>query len=308
MPNHDDILRLEGISKAYPGVKALDNVGFSLKKGEVHALVGENGAGKSTLIKCISGAIRPDSGKIFLDNKEFLSIGPKDTIEHGIVTVYQELNLIPSLSVAENVFVGERRGGKVLYNRQKVEQDCKKILEDFHIDIDATAIVNELSVAQRQLVEIVRAISRNVRILILDEPTSSLTVHETQFLFDTIRRLKQNGVTIIYISHIFEETFALADRITVMRDGRYIHTLETSKTSKAELIKLMVGRDISDSFPMRNTALGDVVLKVENVTAPGVEDISFDLRRGEILGFAGLVGAGRTELMNAIYGLSLIHI
>lgn len=219
MPNHDDILRLEGISKAYPGVKALDNVGFSLKKGEVHALVGENGAGKSTLIKCISGAIRPDSGKIFLDNKEFLSIGPKDTIEHGIVTVYQELNLIPSLSVAENVFVGERRGGKVLYNRQKVEQDCKKILEDFHIDIDATAIVNELSVAQRQLVEIVRAISRNVRILILDEPTSSLTVHETQFLFDTIRRLKQNGVTIIYISHIFEETFALADRITVMRDG-----------------------------------------------------------------------------------------
>ena len=210
MPNHDDILRLEGISKAYPGVKALDNVGFSLKKGEVHALVGENGAGKSTLIKCISGAIRPDSGKIFLDNKEFLSIGPKDTIEHGIVTVYQELNLIPSLSVAENVFVGERRGGKVLYNRQKVEQDCKKILEDFHIDIDATAIVNELSVAQRQLVEIVRAISRNVRILILDEPTSSLTVHETQFLFDTIRRLKQNGVTIIYISHIFEETFRYA--------------------------------------------------------------------------------------------------
>ena len=200
MPNHDDILRLEGISKAYPGVKALDNVGFSLKKGEVHALVGENGAGKSTLIKCISGAIRPDSGKIFLDNKEFLSIGPKDTIEHGIVTVYQELNLIPSLSVAENVFVGERRGGKGLNYRHKGDMgDCKKILEDFHIDIDATAIVNELSVAQRQLVEIVRAISRNVRILILDEPTSSLTVHETQFLFDTIRRLKQNGVTIIYI-------------------------------------------------------------------------------------------------------------
>lgn len=241
MPNHDDILRLEGISKAYPGVKALDNVGFSLKKGEVHALVGENGAGKSTLIKCISGAIRPDSGKIFLDNKEFLSIGPKDTIEHGIVTVYQELNLIPSLSVAENVFVGERRGGKLLYNRQKVERECKKILEDFHIDIDATAIVSELSVAQRQLVEIVRAISRNVRILILDEPTSSLTVHETQFLFDTIRRLKQNGVTIIYISHIFEETFALADRITVMRDGRYIDTLETAKTNKAELIKLWGG-------------------------------------------------------------------
>ncbi|MFR6183797.1 MAG: sugar ABC transporter ATP-binding protein [Acutalibacteraceae bacterium] len=304
MPNHDDILRLEGISKAYPGVKALDNVGFSLKKGEVHALVGENGAGKSTLIKCISGAIRPDSGKIFLDNKEFLSIGPKDTIEHGIVTVYQELNLIPSLSVAENVFVGERRGGKLLYNRQKVERECKKILEDFHIDIDATAIVSELSVAQRQLVEIVRAISRNVRILILDEPTSSLTVHETQFLFDTIRRLKQNGVTIIYISHIFEETFALADRITVMRDGRYIDTLETAKTNKAELIKLMVGRDISDSFPVRNVSLGDVVLKVENMTAPGVENISFDLRRGEILGFAGLVGAGRTELMNAIYGAS----
>ena len=221
--------------KATSYVQAVDDVSFRVRRGEVHALVGENGAGKSTLIKCISGAIRPDSGKIFLDNKEFLSIGPKDTIEHGIVTVYQELNLIPSLSVAENVFVGERRGGKVLYNRQKVEQDCKKILEDFHIDIDATAIVNELSVAQRQLVEIVRAISRNVRILILDEPTSSLTVHETQFLFDTIRRLKQNGVTIIYISHIFEETFALADRITVMRDGRYIHTLETSKTSKAAL-------------------------------------------------------------------------
>ncbi len=147
-----------------------------------------------------------------------------------------------------------------------------------------------------------RAISRNVRILILDEPTSSLTVHETQFLFDTIRRLKQNGVTIIYISHIFEETFALADRITVMRDGRYIDTLETAKTNKAELIKLMVGRDISDSFPVRNVSLGDVVLKVENMTAPGVENISFDLRRGEILGFAGLVGAGRTELMNAIYG------
>ena len=149
-----------------------------------------------------------------------------------------------------------------------------------------------------------RAISRNVRILILDEPTSSLTVHETQFLFDTIRRLKQNGVTIIYISHIFEETFALADRITVMRDGRYIDTLETAKTNKAELIKLMVGRDISDSFPVRNVSLGDVVLKVENMTAPGVENISFDLRRGEILGFAGLVGAGRTELMNAIYGAS----
>ncbi len=301
MLQEDEILRLEGISKAYPGVLALDHVDFSLQKGEVHALVGENGAGKSTLIKCISGAIRPDAGKIYLEGQEFVSIGPKDTIAHGIVTVYQELNLIPSLSVAENVFVG-KRSGRGLFQRKKQEQACREILKELHIDIDAAATVSELSVAHRQLVEIVRAISGNARILILDEPTSSLTVHETQFLFDTIRALKQRGVTIIYISHIFEETFALADRITVMRDGKHIKTLRTAQTNKAQLIKLMVGREIGDSYPPRHNPVGEPVLEVEHLSAPGVSDVSFTLHKGEILGFAGLVGAGRTELMHAIYG------
>ncbi len=302
--DNETILRLDGITKAYPGVKALDNISFSVKRGEVHALAGENGAGKSTLIKCISGAVRPDSGHIYLNTEEFSSMSPRDTIAHGIVTVYQELNLIPALSVAENVFVGEKRKKGALYSKKKSEAECQKLLDSFGINIDAGAIVRELSAAKRQLVEIVRAISRNVKILILDEPTSSLTVHETQFLFETIRKLKAEGVTIIYISHIFEETFTLADRIGVMRDGKYIATLNTKETTRQELIKLMVGREISDSFPVRQAALGETVLEVKDLTAPGVDHISFTLRRGEILGFAGLVGAGRTELMNAVYGAS----
>lgn len=298
----DYILELREISKAYPGVQALDKVSLALKKGEVHALAGENGAGKSTLIKCISGAIKPDSGTLYVNGEEFLSLSPQNTIEHGIVTVYQELNLIPALSVAENVFVGTKPEGQRLYSRRKAEAECKKILDGYGIAIKPSATVKELSAAQRQLVEIVRAVSRNVKLLILDEPTSSLTVHETEFLFETIEKLRRQGVTIVYISHVLEETFRIADRVSVMRDGKMIDTVDIADLTREKLVSMMVGHEMSENFPKRKAHGEDVVLRVDNLTGNGVRNISFELHKGEILGFAGLVGAGRSELMHAIYG------
>lgn len=298
----NDLLTIKGLSKAYPGVQALDNVDISFKAGEVHAIVGENGAGKSTLIKCISGAITPDSGDFILDGKSFSSLSPNDTIMHGIVTVYQELNLIPALSVAENVFVGMRAENKRLFDRRAIERKCQEIMDGYNIDIKADAFVKDLSAAQRQLVEIVRAISRDVRILILDEPTSSLTIHEADFLFKTIQRLKSEGITIIYISHVLEEIFALADSVTVMRDGKKITTIPVGQTDRNGLINLMVGHEMTESFPQRSGHSDEIVLEAKNISGKGVNNISFSLYRGEILGFAGLVGAGRSELMHMIYG------
>jgi ribose transport system ATP-binding protein len=210
--------------------------------------------------------------------------------------------LVSSLSVAENIFIGVRRKGDRLYHRKKNGQEAAKILESFDIYIDPNTVISKLSAAQKQLIEIVRAISRDVKVLILDEPTSSLTVHETQFLFKTVRRLREHGVTIIYISHIFEETFALSDRVTVMRDGRYIATKNTSEIDRAELVSMMVGHEMKETFSERAAKPGKTVLNVEHVSGEGVDDVSFELREQEILGFAGLVGAGRSELMNAIYG------
>lgn len=298
----NDLLIIKGLSKAYPGVQALDSVDISFKTGEVHAIVGENGAGKSTLIKCISGAITPDSGEFILDGANFSLLSPNDTIQHGIVTVYQELNLIPALSVAENVFVGMKVDNKRLFDRRTIEEKCQKIMDGYSIDIKADALVKDLSAAQRQLVEIVRAISRDVRILILDEPTSSLTIHEADFLFKTIKRLKAEGITIIYISHVLEEIFALADSVTVMRDGKKITTIPIGQTDRNGLINMMVGHEMTETFPQRTGHSDEIVLEAKNISGKGVNDISFSLHRGEILGFAGLVGAGRSELMHMIYG------
>ncbi len=297
-------LELVNIKKTYPGVVALDDVSIAFEKGEVHAIVGENGAGKSTLIKTISGAEKPDSGKIVLDGQEHASMTPKLAIDQGIAVVYQEFMQFDALTVADNIFLGAMEKGQGIQVKDKdLRQKTVELLSDFNCDIHPDTLIRELSVANRQIVEIAKAVIKKARIIIMDEPTAAITVEEQKLLFDNIKRLKAEGVTIIYISHRLEELFEICDRVTVMRDGHYVATQNIADTTKNDLIRLMVGRELSDTYPPKEQPASDeIMMKVESLSGNGVQDINFDLYKGEILGFAGLVGAGRTELMHLLFG------
>lgn len=297
-----NILELKHISKQYTGVKALDDVSISFRRGEVHALMGENGAGKSTLIKTLSGAIQPNDGEIVFEGTTYTHMEPHQAMELGIHVIYQEFNMMPELSVAENIFMGQQLGGGVLFNKSITEERAQKILDGMHVKINARETVKNLSVANMQLVEIAKALTRDVKVLVMDEPTAPLTDAEVETLFEIVQMLKSKGVTIIYISHRIAEVFQISDRVSVLRDGRFIKTVMTNEVDRDELIRLMVGREVSDTYPKRDFAPGEVVLELRDVCGNGVENVSFAVRSGEIFGLSGLVGAGRTETMRMIFG------
>lgn len=297
-----NILELKHISKQYTGVKALDDVSISFRRGEVHALMGENGAGKSTLIKTLSGAIQPNDGEIVFEGTTYTHMEPHQAMELGIHVIYQEFNMMPELSVAENIFMGQQLGGGVLFNKSITEERAQKILDGMHVKINARETVKNLSAANMQLVEIAKALTRDVKVLVMDEPTAPLTDAEVETLFEIVQMLKSKGVTIIYISHRIAEVFQISDRVSVLRDGRFIKTVMTNEVDRDELIRLMVGREVSDTYPKRDFAPGEVVLELRDVCGNGVENVSFAVRSGEIFGLSGLVGAGRTETMRMIFG------
>lgn len=300
-----DLLRMEGISKSFSGVSVLDNVQFSLCPGEVHALMGENGAGKSTLMKILSGIYPKDAGVIRIQGTEQEISSPKVAQGLGIAIIHQELNMIPYLSVMENMFLGRefKFGRTGIVNWSKMRSEARTLLKELGMELSPDTLVGELSVGQQQMVEIAKALSMQANILVLDEPTAALTKREIEKLFEVIKSLKSQGVGMIYISHRMEEIFQISDRITVLRDGRYIGTRETRKTTLDELVQMMVGREIKERFPKVKTTVGEERLRVEGLSQPGkLQDISFSVRAGEILGIAGLMGAGRTELAKALFG------
>lgn len=304
------ILEVDKVTKIYPGVKALDEVSLEFEKGEIHALVGENGAGKSTIIKTIAGAVKPDSGSVLFEGKDLTKMKTSEIRGCGIEVVYQEFNLALQLPVYENIFIGNLAkkgpGGKLADKKYMIEV-TRRLFEKLGIDIDPEARVDSLSVAYMQFVEIAKAVSRNVRILIMDEPTATLTNAEVEILFKTIRKLKEEGVTILYVSHRMEEIFELTDRCSVLRDGKYIATVNTKDTDRKELIRYMVGREVNETFPPRKAEIGEEVLRVEHLTGNTVSDVSFTLHKGEILGFGGLVGAGRTETVEMLFGAARVE-
>ncbi len=305
MDEKKPILSLKDIRKIYPGVIALDNVSIDFYPGEVHALIGENGAGKSTFIKAITGAHAPDGGTITIDGEAYTAMTPSLARKHGIECIYQEFNLIDVLSAAENICYGERLGK--LVNQKKMRKIAQDIFDDFGVDIDPDIPVRELTPGHMQIVEIAKAVSKNARILILDEPTAPLSMAEVEILFRIVRQLKEQSVAIIFISHRLDEVFELTDRVSILRDGEYITTLNTKETNRAELIKYMVGREMTATFPSRNAKIGDVALELRNLTGNGVKNISFQAHRGEILGISGLVGAGRTEIMKVVFGAEKVQ-
>jgi ribose transport system ATP-binding protein len=300
------LLSLSGVSKEFPGVKALNNVHFDLGEGEVHAIVGENGAGKSTLMKILSGIYKKDSGEIIYKGKSVNIPNPFEAQKLGISIIHQELNLMPHLTVAENIFIGreDRFPGGIFLNNSKLVSATIELLKELDLNLNPNDIVGELSIAKQQMVEIAKAVSYRGSVIIMDEPTSSLTPAETDALFKIIRSLKAAGKGVVYISHRLEELEKITDRITVLRDGEYVKTLKTSETDIPEVISLMVGRKVEQDQRPQNRSIGkEIVLKVEGLSDLRLlKDISFDLRKGEILGFAGLMGAGRTELARAIMG------
>ena len=301
----EPILELRAISKSFSGVEVLHGVSFTLRPGEVHALLGENGAGKSTLVKVITGVHRPDAGQILLNGTPVQFGDARASRQAGIAAIYQELSLFPDLDVAENIFVGRQPttlGGRIDW--RKLYADARVLLDSLGVQLDLKRKARSLSIAQQQMIEIARAFSINARILIMDEPTSSLTLNEVADLFRLVRRLRDEGTAIVFISHRLEELFELADRVTVLRDGSYVDTRSMQGVTRDDLIRMMVGRTITDLFPKQAVEAGEVVLKVDHLGRSGsFKDVSFELRRGEILGRAGLVGAGRTNVARAIFGV-----
>ncbi|MCD7909263.1 MAG: sugar ABC transporter ATP-binding protein, partial [Clostridium sp.] len=290
MENSNVILRLENITKTYPGVLALNNVSLDLIAGEIHALVGENGAGKSTLIKTCTGAVVPDKGSISVNGESFSSMTPKLSEQCGIGVIYQEFNLVSELSAAENIFLGSEIRNGPFVDKKAMAEKAEQVFKDLHININPNTLVKNLTVGYQQMVEIAKAIARDSRILIMDEPSAVLTHAEVASLYEMVEKLKARGVTIVYISHRMDEIFRLSDRITVMRDGNKIETMATSDTGINQLIKLMVGRELKETFPPRVSAVCDeTILEVENLCGNGLKDISFKLKKGEILGFGGLI-------------------
>jgi len=298
--NKKPVLSLSNIKKVFPGVIALDNVSIDFYPGEVHALIGENGAGKSTFIKTITGAHAPDGGTITVDGQCYTAMTPLLARQHGIECIYQEFNLIDALSAAENICYGQKLGK--LVNQKKMNEIAQKLFDDFGVDINPETPVRDLTPGHMQIVEIAKAVSKDAKILILDEPTAPLSIAEVEILFKIVRRLRDKGVAIIFISHRLDEVFELTDRVSILRDGVYITTLNTKETNRAELIKNMVGREMTATFPPRNAQIGDVCLELKNLTGNGVKNISLKARSGEVLGISGLVGAGRTEIMKVVYG------
>jgi ribose transport system ATP-binding protein len=298
------ILSVRKIVKRYPGVTALDQISLDFQAGEVHAICGENGAGKSTFIKVITGAIKADEGIIEIEGIPRKGYSPHEAMfRFGISAIYQEFNLVPFLSIAENIFLGNEPQRKGFLDIRRMNREATLLLESLGIDLDPRRMVGTLTVAYQQLVEIAKAVSHNTKILIMDEPSAPLTTNEVDKMLALVRNLKARGVTIIYISHRLNEIFELSDRVSVFRDGRYIKTLDTLMTDKKELISLMVGRELADTYPRNTVPRKGVFLEVRNLSTPSLlRDISFTLHEGEILGFGGLVGAGRTELARAIFG------
>ena len=298
------VLQLQHIRKEYPGVVALKDVTLELKKGEILALIGENGAGKSTLIKCCSGAVIPTSGKIVVNGKEFTSMTPQLAAENGIAIIYQEFNNVKELSAAENLFLGRPIRKGIVVDKAAMEKEAVKAFERLHIKIDPKTLMKNLTVGYQQMVEIAKAIQQNAQILIMDEPSAPLTSAEVESMFEVVEQLRDEGISIIYISHRLEELYRLSDRILVMRDGEYVKTLITKESHTQELIQLMVGRELTETYPPRGDCVkeDDVVLELKDVTGNGDKNISLKVRRGEILGLGGLVGAGRTELAQLIFG------
>ncbi len=298
------LLEVKGISKSFPGVKALDNINMNIKKGEVHALVGENGAGKSTFVKILAGALKEDIGEIYIDGKKVEINNPAKATEQGISIIYQEFNLFLGLSVAENMYIGReplKENGLIDWN--KVYNDAANILKRLGVKLDLHTKVKELKIAQQQMVEIAKAISVNAKFVIMDEPSATLTDHELEKLFNIIRELKSRGISVVYISHRLEEIFKIADRVTVFRDGKHIITDNIEKLTKNEIIKMMVGRKLDQHFPKKVFDLGEIMFTVKDLQVEkSVPPISFSVRRKEILGITGLIGAGRTELMRAVFG------
>ncbi|MDO5712875.1 MAG: ATP-binding cassette domain-containing protein [Tissierellia bacterium] len=308
--NSNFILEMKGISKSFPGVKALDQVDLAIRPGTVHALMGENGAGKSTLMKCLFGIYREDEGEIYLEGKRVHFENPKDALENGVSMVHQELNQVMKRSVAENIMLGRFPKKYGLVDHKEMYRYVEEVFKDLNIKVNPRAKINTLSVSQRQMVEIAKAVSYDAKILILDEPTSSLTEQEVDQLFEIIRLLKSRGLGIVYISHKMEEIMEISDDITVFRDGKWIATNPASEMTTAKTINLMVGRELTNRFPEKNHQVGEPFLEIKNLTGkfqPNIKDISFTLHEGEILGIAGLVGAKRTELLEAIFGISTLE-
>ncbi|MBQ3679495.1 sugar ABC transporter ATP-binding protein [Succinivibrio dextrinosolvens] len=298
------VLELEHIRKEYPGVVALKDVTLRLRKGEVLGLIGENGAGKSTLIKCCTGAEIPTSGKIRVNGKEFDRMSPQLAAENGVAVIYQEFNNVGELSAAENLFLGRPIRKGMIIDRAAMEREAQKAFDQLHIKINPKELVKNLTVGYQQMIEIAKAIQQNAQVLIMDEPSAPLTSNEVENMFKVVELLRKKGVSIIYISHRLEEIFRLSDRIEVIRDGEYVTTLITPEATVDELIKLMVGRELTQKYPPRKSCVNKdkVVLELKNVTGNGDKDISLQLHAGEVLGLGGLVGAGRTELAEIIFG------
>ena len=299
----ENILQLRGITKIFPGVKALNRVQFDLRPGEIHALMGENGAGKSTFIKVIMGVHQAEEGEMLLDGKPVRFKNTRDAQKAGIAAIYQHVTSYPHLSVAENIFVGHMKKKLGLIRWKEMYEQADQLLQELNADFNSKALMGSLSVAQQQMVEIAKALSLNARIIIMDEPTAALTKRESEELYRIARKLRDEGKSIIFISHRFEDMYALASRVTVFRDAQYIGTYDVDGITNADLIKAMVGREINELFPKPEVEPGEEVLRVENLCRTGYfKDVSFAVRKGEILGLTGLVGARRTEVVQTIFG------
>ncbi len=298
------LLAARGIRKEFPGTVALDNVSFELIEGEIHALMGENGAGKSTFLKIVTGALQPDAGEIQLAGRSVRLHSPVDARRMGVAIVHQELSLFPDISVMENILVGQAPTRAGFMRRRQMQEICERYLARFHVSFSPSELVKNLSVSQQQIVEIVKALVTDASVYIFDEPTSALSVEDASRLFDVLRELKSQGKGIIYVSHKFDEIFQLTDRITVLRDGALIGTVQTSRTSADDVIRMMVGRSIERIYPDKGNPEDQILLRVQNLNAGSkCRNVSFELRKGEILGVFGLVGSGRTEIMRAMTGV-----
>ncbi len=299
-------LQLKNISKSFPGVKALDGVTLNVRPGTVHSIVGENGAGKSTLMKILNGAFLPDEGEIWIDGQQVNIHAPKDAEKLGIAMIWQELQFVPNLTVQENLVINNHptKKGIHLVDWKKVNEMAKATLAKEELTLNPKALLSDISISDIQLLEIIKATDKDAQIIIMDEPTSSLTQHETERLFEKIDRMRKEGRTILYISHKMDEIYRLSDDVTIMRDGKMVGTYPIAEVKPDEIIAMMVGRKVDSIYPERDSAIGDVMFEVKNLSCGKLyHDISFNVRRGEIVGFAGLVGAGRTEIMRAISGL-----
>ena len=306
MENLKYVLEMENISKEFPGVKALDNVQLKLKPGTVHALMGENGAGKSTLMKCLFGIYEKNSGKILLDGVEVNFKSTKEALENGVSMVHQELNQVLQRNVLDNIWLGRYPMKGFFVDEKKMYNDTINIFKDLDIKVDPKKKVADLPIAERQMIEIAKAVSYKSKVIVMDEPTSSLTEKEVEHLFRIIKKLKESGVGIIYISHKMEEIKMISDEITILRDGKWISTNDVSKISTDQIISMMVGRDLTERFPKKDNKAKEMILQVKNLTAlnqPSIQDVSFELYKGEILGIAGLVGSKRTEIVETIFGM-----